>query len=65
MKKKVDLSGVSINMLLVGDVLQQVIKKEKMAKSVLTSELKDKFEQLELTITEIGVLYMSGTSFIQ
>lgn len=31
-------------MLLVGDVLQAVMKKEKMAKSVLTADLQDKFK---------------------
>ena len=47
-------------MLLVGDVLQSVMKKEKMAKSVLTADLQDKFKQLELSITEIGVLHLAS-----
>lgn len=47
-------------MLLVGDVLQSVMKKEKMAKSVLTADLQDKFKQLELSITEIGILHLAS-----
>jgi hypothetical protein len=36
------------------------MKKEKMAKSVLTQELQDKFKQLELSITEIGILQLAS-----
>lgn len=50
-------------MLLVGDVLQAVMKKEKMAKSVLTADLQDKFKQLELSITEIGILHLASDNW--
>jgi hypothetical protein len=38
------------------------MKKEKMAKSVLNADLQDKFKQLELSITEIGILHLASDS---
>ncbi len=39
LKNKTDLSGAHMQLLKSGDVLQAVVKKEKMARSVLTADL--------------------------
>lgn len=43
----------------VGEMLTSVLKKEKMAKNVLSSEMLQKFKDLEQFLVDIAVLYLA------
>jgi len=44
-------------------MLQAILKKKNSVKKMLTTELKDLFEQLELQVNEISILYLANTKF--
>ena len=47
-------------MLEVGELLGAVLKKEKLAKNVLTSEMLTKFKDLQQLLVDIAILYLAS-----
>lgn len=47
-------------MLEVGELLGTVLKKEKLARNVLTSEMLTKFKDLEQLLVDIAILYLAS-----